>query len=70
MLNGTKQFISSGKNAQIAIVFAVTDPEQGKKGISAFLVPIDSPALRWPGSSTSSASAPPTLRSSFSTTSS
>jgi alkylation response protein AidB-like acyl-CoA dehydrogenase len=49
VLNGTKQFISSGKNAQIAIVFAVTDPEQGKKGISAFLVPTDGPALRWPG---------------------
>jgi alkylation response protein AidB-like acyl-CoA dehydrogenase len=46
VLNGTKQFISSGKNAQIAIVFAVTDPEQGKRGISAFLVPTDSPGFR------------------------
>jgi alkylation response protein AidB-like acyl-CoA dehydrogenase len=46
VLNGTKQFISSGKHAQIAIVFAVTDPEQGKKGISAFLVPTDSPGFR------------------------
>src|SRR5207244_4346144 len=39
VLNGTKQFISSGKHAQIAIVFAVTDPEHGRRGISAFLVP-------------------------------
>jgi alkylation response protein AidB-like acyl-CoA dehydrogenase len=46
VLNGTKQFISSGKNAQIAIVFAMTDPEQGKRGISAFLVPTDSPGFR------------------------
>jgi hypothetical protein len=46
VLNGTKQFISSGKHAQIAIVFAVTDPEQGKRGISAFLVPTDSPGFR------------------------
>jgi butyryl-CoA dehydrogenase len=46
VLSGTTQFISSGKNAQIAIVFAVTDPEQGKRGISAFLVPIESPGFR------------------------
>lgn len=39
VLNGTKQFITSGSNAEIAIVFAVTDPAKGKKGISAFLVP-------------------------------
>ncbi len=43
VLNGTKQFITSGKNAQIAITFAVTDPERGSKGISAFIVPTDSP---------------------------
>jgi len=46
VLSGTKQFISSGKNAQIAIVFAVTDPERGKRGISAFLVPTDAPGFR------------------------
>jgi alkylation response protein AidB-like acyl-CoA dehydrogenase len=46
VLNGTNQFISSGKHAQIAIVFAVTDPERGKRGISAFLVPTDSPGFR------------------------
>ena len=40
-LNGTKQFISSGRVAGVAIVFAVTDPDAGKKGISAFLVPTD-----------------------------
>jgi alkylation response protein AidB-like acyl-CoA dehydrogenase len=41
VLNGEKQFITSGKNAQLAIVFAVTDPAAGKKGISAFIVPTD-----------------------------
>lgn len=41
VLNGVKQFITSGKNAQIAIVFAVTDPAAGKKGISCFCVPTD-----------------------------
>ena len=49
VLSGTKQFITSGKHAQIAIVFAVTDPERGKKGISAFLVPTDSPGFRVAG---------------------
>jgi butyryl-CoA dehydrogenase len=38
VLNGVKQFITSGKNADIAIVFAVTDKTAGKKGISAFIV--------------------------------
>ena len=41
VLNGVKQFITSGKHAQIAIVFAVTDPAAGKKGISCFCVPTD-----------------------------
>lgn len=39
VLNGIKQFITSGKNAQVALVFAVTDKQAGKKGISCFLVP-------------------------------
>src|SRR4051794_37592773 len=39
VLNGVKQFITSGKNADIAVVFAVTDKAASKKGISAFLVP-------------------------------
>lgn len=39
VLNGSKQFISNAKRAGLAIVFAVTDPELGKKGLSAFLVP-------------------------------
>jgi alkylation response protein AidB-like acyl-CoA dehydrogenase len=41
VLNGVKQFITSGKNAAIAIVFAVTDKGAGKKGISGFIVPTD-----------------------------
>ena len=40
-LDGTKQFISNAKRAKLAIVFAVTDPDQGKRGLSAFLVPTD-----------------------------
>ncbi|PLX63207.1 acyl-CoA dehydrogenase family protein [Sedimenticola selenatireducens] len=46
VLNGTKQFITSGKYAQVAIVFAVTDPAAGKKGISAFVVPTDNPGYK------------------------
>jgi hypothetical protein len=46
VLNGTKQFITSGQNAQVAIVFAVTDPEAGRKGISAFIVPTDTAGYR------------------------
>lgn len=42
-LNGTKQFITSGKIGGAAIIFAVTDPSAGKRGISAFLVPTDTP---------------------------
>jgi alkylation response protein AidB-like acyl-CoA dehydrogenase len=38
-LHGVKQFITSGKNADVAVVFAVTDKAAGKKGISAFIVP-------------------------------
>ena len=45
-LNGVKQFITSGKNADVAIVFATTDPEAGKKGISAFIVPTSTPGWR------------------------
>lgn len=43
VLNGAKQFITSGKNGNVIITFAVTDPEAGKKGISAFIVPTDTP---------------------------
>jgi len=43
VLNGAKQFITSGKNGDVIIVFAVTDPEAGKRGISAFIVPTDTP---------------------------
>ncbi len=45
ILKGTKTFITSGKNAQVAIVFAVTDKTAGKKGISAFVVPTDNPGF-------------------------
>ncbi len=43
VLNGVKQFITSGKNGQVMIVIAVTDKAAGKKGMSAFLVPTDAP---------------------------
>ncbi len=43
VLDGVKQFITSGKNGDVAIVMAVTDKAAGKKGISAFLVPTDTP---------------------------
>ncbi len=43
LINGTKQFITSGKHADVAIVFAVTDKAAGKKGISAFWVPTRTP---------------------------
>jgi butyryl-CoA dehydrogenase len=43
VLNGVKQFITSGKNGDVAIVMAVTDKAAGKKGISAFIVPTHAP---------------------------
>jgi hypothetical protein len=43
VLAGTKQFVTSGANAKLALVFAVTDADAGPKGISAFLVPTDTP---------------------------
>jgi len=46
VLNGTKQFITSGSTARVAIVFAVTDPAAGRKGISAFIVPTDTAGYR------------------------
>lgn len=45
-LDGVKQFITSGQNADVGIVFAVTDPSVGKKGISAFIVPAKTPGWR------------------------
>jgi alkylation response protein AidB-like acyl-CoA dehydrogenase len=45
VLNGAKQFITNGKRAAVAIVFAVTDPELGKKGLSAFIVPTNVPGF-------------------------
>ena len=46
VLNGTKQFITSGKNADVMIAFAKTDPDAGGKGMSAFIVPTDTPGYR------------------------
>lgn len=43
VINGVKQFITSGRNGQLAIVIAVTDKGAGKRGMSAFLVPTDTP---------------------------
>jgi alkylation response protein AidB-like acyl-CoA dehydrogenase len=43
IINGNKQFVTNGKRAAMAIVFAVTDPDLGKKGISAFIVPTNTP---------------------------
>lgn len=43
VLNGAKQFITSGKNGKVIIVFAVTDKDAGKRGISAFIVETDTP---------------------------
>jgi butyryl-CoA dehydrogenase len=46
VLNGTKQFITSGKNADVAVVFATSDKGAGKKGISAFVVPTSASGWR------------------------
>ncbi|QBR01321.1 acyl-CoA dehydrogenase family protein [Paraburkholderia pallida] len=44
-LNGSKMFVTNAKRAKVAIVFAVTDAELGKKGLSAFIVPTDTPGF-------------------------
>ena len=41
ILNGSKQFITNGAKADVALIIAVTDPEAGKKGLSCFIVPTD-----------------------------
>ena len=45
VLSGAKQFVTNGKRAHVAIVFAVTDPDLGKKGLSAFIVPTNTPGF-------------------------
>ena len=45
VLNGNKQFVTNGARAGLAIVFAVTDPDAGKRGLSAFLVPTGTPGF-------------------------
>ena len=44
-LDGSKQFVTNARRAGVAIVFAVTDPDAGKRGISAFIVPTDTPGF-------------------------
>lgn len=46
VLNGVKQFITSGRTADMALVFAVTDPNSSKRGISCFIVPTGTPGYR------------------------
>ena len=46
VLNGVKQFITSGRTADVALVFAVTDPVNTKRGISCFIVPTKTPGYR------------------------
>ncbi|MBV8628046.1 MAG: acyl-CoA dehydrogenase [Paraburkholderia sp.] len=45
IINGSKQFVTNGARASLAIVFAVTDPDRGKRGLSAFIVPTDTPGF-------------------------
>jgi len=45
VLNGNKQFVTNGARAGLAIVFAVTDPDAGKRGLSAFVVPTATPGF-------------------------
>ncbi|SAL87547.1 acyl-CoA dehydrogenase [Caballeronia choica] len=45
VISGNKQFVTNGRRAGLAIVFAVTDPDLGKKGISAFIVPTGTPGF-------------------------
>jgi butyryl-CoA dehydrogenase len=46
VINGTKSFITSGRSASVGVLLAVTDPQAGKRGISAFLVRTDQPGYR------------------------
>ena len=46
VINGVKQFITSGKNGDVAIVIAVTDKAAGKRGMSAFIVPTNAPGYQ------------------------
>jgi len=45
ILNGSKQFITNGAKADVALIIAVTDPDAGKKGLSCFIVPTDTPGF-------------------------
>jgi butyryl-CoA dehydrogenase len=45
VLNGHKRFVTSGRQARIAIVYALTDPSKGREGLSAFIVETDAPGF-------------------------
>ena len=45
VIDGTKTFITNGSVASLYSVFAMEDPEQGTRGISAFMVPTDTPGI-------------------------
>lgn len=67
VIDGVKQFITSGKNGHVAIVIAVTDKGAGKRGMSAFIVPTDAPGYNVARLKTSLASTAATRRRSTST---
>ena len=46
VLNGAKHFVTAGQSAQLAMIIAVTDPQAGKRGITAFLAPTNAPGYR------------------------
>ena len=46
ILNGAKHFVTAGQSAQLAMIIAVTDPQAGKRGITAFLAPTNAPGYR------------------------
>jgi butyryl-CoA dehydrogenase len=46
ILNGTKQFVTSGRTAGVAMIIAVTDPSKGRKGISCFITRTDNPGYK------------------------
>ena len=45
VLNGHKRFVTSGRQARVAIVYALTDPSKGRDGLSAFIVDTDTPGF-------------------------
>ena len=62
VLNGEKIYVTSGERADSVVVWATLDKSLGRAAIKSFVVEKGTPACGWSGSSTSSASAPPTPR--------